>query len=106
LIEHGFTQSKSNYSLFTKVQDSSFLALLIYVDDIVIVSNDAKPISNLTSYLNSAFQLKDLGPLKFFLGLEIARSSKGISVSQRRYALEILDDWHFGSQTSISSYGT
>jgi hypothetical protein len=92
LIKHGFTQSKSDYSLFTKTQDFAFLALLVYVDDIVIASNDPKAISNLTSYLNSAFQLKDLGPLKFFLGLEIAHSSKGISVSQRKYALEILDD--------------
>jgi hypothetical protein len=81
LIKHSFTQSKFYYSLFTKTQDSAFLALLVYVDDIVIASNDLKAISNLTSYLNSAFQLKYLGPLKFFLGLEIARSSKGISVS-------------------------
>jgi hypothetical protein len=92
LIGHGFTQSKSDYSLFTRVQESSFIALLVYVDDIVIASNNFQAISTLTGFLNSAFKLKDLGPLKFFLGLEIARSSKGIYVSQRKYALEILDD--------------
>ena len=67
--------------------------MLVYVDDEIIASNDSKAISNLISCLNSAFQLKDLGPLKFFLGLEIARNSKGIFVSQRKYALEILDDY-------------
>lgn len=64
----------------------------MYVDDIVIANNNFQAISDLTGFLNSAFKLKDLGPLKFFLGLEIAYSSKGICVSQRKYALEILDD--------------
>jgi hypothetical protein len=43
-------------------------------------------------FLNTQFKLKDLGPLKFFLGLEIARNSKGIYLSQRKYTLEILED--------------
>lgn len=42
--------------------------------------------------LSQAFQIKDLGPLKYFLGLEIARSNKGISVCQRKYALDVLND--------------
>ena len=78
--------------MFTKTRDSVFLALLVYLDDIVIANNDPKAISNLTSYLNFSFQLKDHGPLNFFLGLEIACSSKSIFISQRKYALEILDD--------------
>jgi hypothetical protein len=92
LVGLGFVQSKSDYSLFTRVHQSAFVALLVYVDDIVIASNDPIAISDLTVLLNSAFKLKDLGSLKFFLGLEVARSSKGISISQRKYALEILDD--------------
>jgi hypothetical protein len=42
--------------------------------------------------LNDIFKLKDLGPLKYFLGLEIAKSADGISVCQRKYTLEILED--------------
>uniref|UniRef100_A0A2N9EDY1 Reverse transcriptase Ty1/copia-type domain-containing protein n=1 Tax=Fagus sylvatica TaxID=28930 RepID=A0A2N9EDY1_FAGSY len=92
LLQHGFTQSKADYSLFIKQHGSCFIALLVYVDDILIASNDATAVAQLKTYLDSQFKLKDLGPVRYFLGLEIARSSKGISVSQRKYALEIMED--------------
>jgi hypothetical protein len=92
LINHGFLQSKSDYSLFTRSQGTIFIALLVYVDDIVQASNDADVITQLISFLNNQFKLKDLGDLKFFLGLEVARTSKGISLCQRKYTLEILED--------------
>ena len=38
------------------------------------------------------FEVKDLGTLKYFLGMEIARSKKGISVSQRKYTLDLLEE--------------
>jgi len=68
------------------------MALLVYVDDIVLASNDKQAITALTAFLHTHFKLKDLGPLKFFLGLEIARSSAGISLCQRKFALDILTD--------------
>jgi len=92
LIALGFTQSKADYSLFTRTQGSSFLVLLLYVDDIAIASNDSAAVKSLIDTLNAKFRLKDLGVLRFFLGLEIARTDKGISVSQRKYSLEILQD--------------
>lgn len=85
------SSNHGHYSLFTRVQGSSFVALLVYVDDIVLASNDPEAISQLTNFLNNQFRLKDLSPLKFFLGIEIARSAKGISICQRKYALEILN---------------
>jgi hypothetical protein len=92
LLQHGFTQSKANYSLFTRQHGSCFIDLLVYVDDILIASNDVVAVAQLKTYLDSQFKLKDLGPVRYFLGLEIARSSKGLSVSQRKYALEIMED--------------
>jgi hypothetical protein len=92
LIELGFIQSKANYSLFTRLKGYSFIALLVYVDGVAIASNDPQAVSSFITLLNDRFKLKDLGPLKYFLGLEIARSTDGISVCQRKYALEILKD--------------
>ena len=92
LVSTGFKQSASDNSLFVKINGNSFIALLVYVDDIVITSNDQENVDELKKFLNGCFKLKDLGNLKYFLGLKVGRSSKGISVSQRHYALQLLSD--------------
>ena len=92
LLQFGFVQSKCDYSLFTKGTGAFFVALLVYVDDIIITSPNAEVIKSIKVFLHSQFKLKDLGPLKCFIGLEIARSSTCIILSQRHYTLQLLED--------------
>ncbi|XP_071738615.1 uncharacterized mitochondrial protein AtMg00810-like [Rutidosis leptorrhynchoides] len=65
---------------------------LIYVDDILLIGNDGTQITQVKTYLHTNFSIKDLGPLKYFLGIEVARSDKGFVISQRKYTLDILED--------------
>ncbi|XP_019057317.1 PREDICTED: uncharacterized protein LOC109116399 [Tarenaya hassleriana] len=102
LIHAGFTQSQSDHTLFVRRTDSAFLALLIYVDDIIIVSDNTSSVTELKTLLSCHFKVKDLGPLRYFLGLEIARNSSGISVSQRKYCLELLRDVGYLGCKSVS----
>jgi hypothetical protein len=69
LLEFGFIQSKANYILFTRTLEGSFIALLVYVDDIIVASDNSAEVSKFIQLLNDRFKLKDLGQLKYFLGL-------------------------------------
>ncbi|KAK9913516.1 hypothetical protein M0R45_037329 [Rubus argutus] len=92
ILAAGFSQSKVDYSLFVRKNGTSLTILLIYVDDILIIGNNMESINALKQFLHTRFRIKDLGDLKFFLGIEIARSKKGIYMSQCKYALEIIKD--------------
>ena len=95
ILDLGFRQSPSDHSLFIKIGNGLFIALLVYVDDVIIASNNQEAIHKLKSELNSCFKLKDLGDVMYFLGLEIARSSAGICISQRKHVLDLLSNFDY-----------
>lgn len=89
----GYIQSQADDTLFIKHFAHGKVAMLIvYVDDIVLTGNHDEEIKRLKLLLSKEFEIKDLGPLRYFLGLEVARSKQGISVSQRKYALDLLTE--------------
>ena len=65
--------------------------VLLYFDDMVIIGNNEKTIRDLKKFLNSCFKIKDLGPLKYFLGIEVTRSKAGITIFQRKYTMDLLE---------------
>lgn len=71
LIKSGFIQSHADHSLFVRTRGSTFLALLVYVDDIVLATNDKQETTDLKVFLDSRFKFKDLGNLKYFLVLRL-----------------------------------
>ncbi|GJT79163.1 ribonuclease H-like domain-containing protein [Tanacetum coccineum] len=93
LIENGFSQSKSDYSLYTISDKGVFLALLVYVNDIIITGNSVFEIEKFKVYLKSKFMIKDLGKLKYFLGIKVVDTDKGICLNQRKYVLDLLSEY-------------
>jgi len=67
-------RSYADYSLFTYQKGDKFMALLVYVDDLVLISNERELCAQFKVYLNNCFCIKDLGPLKYFLGIEVTRN--------------------------------
>lgn len=92
LLGLGFCSSKSDHSLFIYRKDGIFIASLIYVDDVIITGNDSKKIQEIKQSLHDQFSIKDLGELKYFIGIEVAKTSSGLVLSQRKYTLDILED--------------
>jgi hypothetical protein len=99
LLQHQYTQSNSDHSLFIKQTANSFTIILVYVDDVIIDGTSLHEFQYIKNILHSSFKIKDLGQLKYFLGLEVAHSSQGISLCQRKYYLDLLSDsGHLGSK--------
>ena len=86
----GMQKSKFNHSVFYRNSSSSIILLVVYVDDIVIIWSDSKGILSLKSFLHSQFHTKDLGMLKYFLGVEVMRNKQEILLSQQKYVLDLL----------------
>lgn len=73
LLHLGFTQSHAAYSMFTLAQNTSFTVALVYVDDILVTGNDPSTIASLKKFLDDQFNIRNLGPLKYYLGIEVSR---------------------------------
>ncbi|GKA60577.1 ribonuclease H-like domain-containing protein [Tanacetum coccineum] len=86
LVECGFKQSKSDYSLFTKSEKGNFLALLVYVDDIIVTGNNVDEIEKFKEFLRTTFQIKDLGKLNQFMHKPL-RSHTKIALKVLRYLM-------------------
>ncbi|GKA28023.1 ribonuclease H-like domain-containing protein [Tanacetum coccineum] len=81
----GFSSNNDNVG-----SRDTFVALLVYVDDIVIRGSDVKQIESFKQYLKSEFKIKDLFLLKYFLGIEVLRNDMVVCLTQRKYRLEVL----------------
>lgn len=92
LKAYGFKQSLSDYSLFTYKKGTTMLNVLIYVDDLIISRSTKEVTTSFKQYLSPCFHMKDLGSLKYFLGIEVARNSEGIYLCQRKYTLDIITE--------------
>ncbi|KAJ0937235.1 putative RNA-directed DNA polymerase [Helianthus annuus] len=95
LCDVGFVQSQCDHSLYVLNKNSVFIVLLVYVDDIVITGNSGVEISRIKSLLSKSFQIKDLGVLKYFLGLEVIYDKSGICLNQRKYCLDLLAEFGY-----------
>jgi hypothetical protein len=90
LIRLGFVTSKADTPLFIYNKARVTIYLLVYVDDIIVTSSSPAAVKALLDDLRSDFALKDLGDLHYFLGVQVTRTKNGLTLSQEKYASEIL----------------
>ncbi|GKE05515.1 retrovirus-related pol polyprotein from transposon TNT 1-94, partial [Tanacetum coccineum] len=89
LLQLGFRQSYVDTLLFTISHKCFLTTLLIYVDDILLTGPYSSFITFIKTKLHDMFNIKDLGSLSYYLGIEFQRNKTGIAMTQRKYALEL-----------------
>jgi hypothetical protein len=91
LLTFSFTQSQYDSSLFFYKTTTGMVFLLVYVDDIILTGNDIGLITKLQHMLHSTFQMKDLGHLTYFLGLEVHSRDHGLFLNQHKYIQDLIE---------------
>ena len=93
MVSQGYTRSEYDHCLYFKKLNDVFIILVLYVDDMLIVSKSMGEISKLKAQMARAFDMKDLGVAKQILGIEIQRDRRNgkLSFSQEKYVEKILE---------------
>ncbi|GAB2300137.1 hypothetical protein Dimus_038604 [Dionaea muscipula] len=95
----GFASNHCDPSLFVRIQSASIVILLLYVDDIILTGSDELALQFVIDELGSVFELKDMGPLTYFLGLQIHYDASGMFITQEKmpriFFIELV--WHRAS---------
>ena len=91
LLSVGFQISKADPFLFIYHHVGHIIYFLLYVDDIVVTSSNDELLQNFIDFLGHSFDIKDLGPLNYFLGLQVTSIPEGIHINQLKYARVILE---------------
>lgn len=92
LIRAGYSQSAYDHSLYTKKSSADLVIILINVDDLLITGSISALVEEAKTTLHKNFKIKDLGELKYFLGIEVMRSHIGVVLNQKKHALQLISE--------------
>ena len=92
LIELKFRKCTKEPSVYRKRVSGKLLIVAVYVDDLFVTGSDVELIYEFKKEMAEKFDMSDLGELTYYLGIEVTQHQEGVALSQRRYAMKILED--------------
>ncbi|GMG39212.1 unnamed protein product [Aspergillus oryzae] len=100
MLELEFKKCKADHCIYAKWNDQDMIFVALYVDDLVLASNNDELLKSTKEALSSRFDMTDLGHLRYFLGMEIEQdlSAGRVSIRQTKFAKDILEK--FGMEKS------
>eukprot|EP00253_Pinus_taeda_P030719 PITA_30719 len=104
LLSQNFERCKFDPNVYLFMTHDSLLVLVLYVDDLLITSSSASAIATVKRALHDRFLMTDMGPLHFFLGLEISQDATGIKLSQAKYARDLLERFRITDYKAASTH--
>jgi hypothetical protein len=106
MVSHGYKRTNADHCVYIRqLPEGKFIILLLYVDDMLIVGQDASMIRKLKEELSKSFDMKDLGPAKQILGMQIVRDrkTKKLWLSQERYVERVLERFNMKEAKPVST---
>lgn len=91
LVTMGFQRSSSDFSLFFRHKEDALTLILVYVDDILVTGDSKSQVEVVIKLLHEQFALKDLGPVNYFLGIDVHQTDDQYCLNQSQYILELLE---------------
>ncbi|CAJ2642140.1 unnamed protein product [Trifolium pratense] len=104
ITQLNFSSSAHDSALFTRKTDNDTVVLLLYVDDMIITGDDSIGIEELKKFLCQHFEMKDLGPLTYFMGLEVLSSSGVLFLSHANQFMASPHSTHYAAVLQIIRY--
>ena len=99
----GFSPSAHDHALFVHTSSRGRTLLLLYVDDMIITGDDSEYIAFVKARLHEQFLMTDLGPLRYFLGIEVSSTSDGFYISQEKYIQDLLARAALGDERTVET---
>jgi hypothetical protein len=106
MTEQGYSRCHSDHCVyFKKIENGSFIILLLYVDDMLFVGSNMQDINVLKKKLSNSFAMKDLGAAKKILGMRITRDMKNskLTLSQGEYIEKVLEKFRMQNEKPVST---
>ena len=91
LLENGFEKCEGDLTLYIKEKYGKMLIIVLYVDDVIFIGNDAYLIENFKIVMTEEFEIIDMGLLRYFLGIKVEQNENKIFISQEKYVKEVLE---------------
>lgn len=93
VIGFGFNQSEVDKCLYSMKKGNDVCYMIVHVDDILVVSNNEQLIENFKNHIGSLFEVKAMGNVKHFLGIDVNRDQQGnYHISQQQYIEKIVEE--------------
>lgn len=102
-LENGFKKCPFEHTLFVKEANKKILIICLYVDDLVFTGNSEEMVREFKESMKTEFEMTDMGLLHYFLGIEVKQEQKRISISQHRYAKELLKRFNMVGSSPVST---
>jgi len=102
MVSSAFTRLETDHYCYSKCFENSYIMLLLYVDDMLVVGSNMKEVVNLKASLAEEFSIKDLGPARKILGMRIKRKKRLLKVSQTEYVKKVLKTFNMTNAKPVN----